>query len=308
MYIFLRVIALKRPAGALPFGALLRTLLMQSTVRRLILASEAFASLFAAGVLSCGGITEPPFPANAVPMQPPRVYAMWWQLTQTCSGITADFASVRWYVVPNVSQISVDGHQVQGYWWSSGNRIAVVGSQLLQGQLVRHEMLHALTGPEHTHKYFIDKCGGVVACEADCVTEAGDTPPPPVDAPTVNASVLSVETSVQPPDASISTDSGWVGITVTARNIQTLPVWVRMTPVAPGSPAVATFGYVVECISGGCGGGDEYRYLIADKVGFSAGQVRRYLFDRRLEPGTYALRGFFNVDTISTATFQISSQ
>jgi hypothetical protein len=81
-----------------------------------------------------------------------------------------------------------------------------------------------------------------------------------------------------------------------------------MAYVAPGDPASATFGFVLQCTSGQCGGDDEYRFVWADKVGFAAGQTRRYVFDRHLAPGTYSLRGFFNVDTISATTFQISSQ
>lgn len=233
---------------------------------------------------------------------------MWWQLTEACSGVTGDFASVRWYEVPHASQIVVDGRAVQGYWWSEDNRIVLASSEVLQGQLVRHEMLHALTGAGHSHEYFIKRCGGVVVCEADCLTEAGDTPDPPIDAPTINPSELSVESSVVPSDALISTDSGWAAITITARNTQAVPVWVRMTPVAPGEPAAANFGYDFRCISGGCGGGGEYDYVYADKVGFAAGQTRRLVFDRQLEAGTYSLRGFFNVDTTSATTFQISAQ
>jgi hypothetical protein len=169
-------------------------------------------------------------------------------------------------------------------------------------------MLHALTGPRHPHEYFIDKCGGVVACEVDCLAEAGEDPAPPIDAPTINPGDLSVESIMQPPDASISTDSGWAAITITARNIRTVPVWVRMTAVAPAEPAAATFGYVFQCISGGCGSGDEYSYVYADKVGFAAGQTRRYVFDRQLRPGTYSVRGFFNIDSTTTTTFQVSAQ
>ena len=273
-----------------------------------IFASEALLSLLIAGVLSCGGIIDPAFPADAVTMQPPRVYAMWWQLTEACSGLTGDFASVRWYELPSASQIVLDGTALQGYWWSDENRIVLASSKILKGQLVRHEMLHALTRAGHSHEYFMDKCGGVVACEGDCLREAGDTPLPPIDAPMIDPSDLSVETKMEPPDASISTDSGWVAITISARNSRRVPVWVRMTYVAPGDPASATFGYVLRCISGGCWSGDEYSFVWADKVGFAAGQSRRHVFDRRLEPGTYSLRGFFNVDTTTTTTFQILAQ
>lgn len=280
----------------------------RSAPTRLLRAGEALTSLLASAIISCGGITEPAFPTGAVPMQPPRVYAMWWQLTQACSGITGNFASVRWYVVPNASQIVVNGRAVQGYWWSDENRIVVASSEVLQGQLVRHEMLHALTGAGHSHEYFMDRCGGIVACEADCLNEAGDNPAPPVNAPVINPNDLSVETSIQPADPSVATDSGWVAITITAQNVQAVPVWVRMTPVTPGETGAANFGYVVRCISGSCWGEEAYNYVYADKVGFAGGQTRRYVFDRQLLPGTYSVRGFFNVDTTNTSTFQVSAQ
>jgi hypothetical protein len=242
-------------------------------------------------------------------MEPPRVYAMWWQLTESCSGITGDFASIHWYQIPNASQVVVRADTAQGYWWSEGNRIVIAGSQILQGQLVRHEMLHALTGAGHSHGYFVEKCGGVVACEGTCLTEAGDTPAPPADALTIDVTDLAVETGIQPSNASISTDSGWAAITITARNPGNEPVWVSLRTVAGNENASATFGYDIQCTSGGCGGdGEEYQFVWDDKIGFAAGQTRRYVFDRQLDPGTYSVREFFNADTTSATTFEVSSK
>jgi hypothetical protein len=240
-------------------------------------------------------------------MDPPRVYEMWWGLTESCSGIAADFSHVQWYQVPNVSQIVVAGSPGQGYWWSDGNRIAIAGKAVFDGQLVRHEMLHALTRGGHTHEYFMDKCGGVVACVGPCLTEAGDTPAPPADALTIDVTDLAVESYVQASDAPIPTDSGWVALTITARNPRNEPVWVSLRTVVPNEKASATFGYDLHCTSGGCGGGGGYNFVWDDKIGFAAGQTRRYVFDRHVEPGTYALRQFFNIDTTSSTTFQISA-
>lgn len=240
-------------------------------------------------------------------MDPPRVYEMWWGLTESCSGITADFSRVRWYQIPNASEFVVGDTPAGGYWSSEGNRIVMAGKELLDGPLVRHEMLHALTRAGHTHEYFIDKCGGVVACEGSCLTEAGDTPLPPADALTIDVTDLAVETSIQPLDASISTDSGWAAFTITARNPRNDPVWVSLRTVAPNEKASATFGYDFQCTSGGCGSGGEYNFVWDDKIGFAAGQTRRYVFDRQVEPGTYTVRGFFNIDTTSSTAFKISA-
>lgn len=241
-------------------------------------------------------------------MDPPRVYKMWWGLTESCSGITADFSGVRWYQVPNVSEIVVGSNTVGGHWSPEGNSIAIAGKEVLDGQLVRHEMLHALTGASHTHEYFIDKCGGVVACVGPCLTEARDSPTPPNDALTIDVTDLAVESSVHESDASISTDSGWAALTITARNPRNEPVWVSLRTVAPSENASATFGYDFKCTSGGCSSGEEYNFVWDDKIGFAAGQTRRYVFDRQVEPGTYTLRQFFNIDTTASTTLKISAQ
>ncbi len=281
---------------------------MPRALNRLIFCSQAVISLLTVATISCDGITEPDFPAGAVLIDPPRVYTMWWRLTEACSGVTGDLASVRWYDVPNASEIVVAGSPEQGYWWADGDRIVIAGKDLLAGQLVRHEMLHALIGAGHPHEYFMDKCEGVVACVGPCLHEAGDTPVPPADAVTIDVTDLSIESDVQTSDASVATDSGWAAITISARNPRGEPVWVSLRTVAPNEKASATFGYDFHCISGGCGSGGEYNFVWDDKIGFAAGQTRRYVFDRQVEPGTYDFRGFFNIDTVSSTNFQISAQ
>ena len=237
-------------------------------------------------------------------MAPPSAYAMWWRLTEACSGLTGDFSSVHWFQLPGVSQFAVHDTIYQSYWWQKGNRVLIVADKRLQGQLVRHEMLHALSGPLHRHEYFVDKCGGIVACEGNCLSEAGATPDPPADAPAIDPRDLDVSVDVEPSQISVSADSGWTAITVSARSLPNSPEWVRLTAVAAGASASATFGYTLECL-GGCGGSDAYEYVLSDKMGFGAGQTRRYAFDRRLPPGRYAVRGFFNVDTTQLTSFQV---
>jgi hypothetical protein len=262
--------------------------------------------LSAAAILACGEIADPQLPSGAVPMDPPSVYAMWWRLTEVCSGVNGDFESVRWFQLPDAPQFAVHDTLYQSYWWLNGNRIVIVGAKRFAGQLVRHEMLHALTGPHHQREYFVDKCRGVVACEANCLKEARPLPVPKPDAPTIRATDLAVETVVESTPASAATDSGWAAITISARNTQGFPTWVSLTPVAPGQPAAATFGYVFECAVGACSGRSDYLYIFDDKIGLDAGGFRQYVFDLRLPSGRYSVRGFFNVDTAQRTTFEIS--
>jgi hypothetical protein len=273
---------------------------------RAALLHRTLSPLSAAAILACGEIADPQLPSGAVPMDPPSVYSMWWRLTEACSGVNGDFDSVRWFQLTDVPQFAVRDTLYQSYWWANGNRIVIVGAKRLTGQLVRHEMLHALTGPHHQREYFVDKCGGVVACEANCLQEAGPPSTPMPDAATIQGTDLAVETVVEPTKASLSTDSGWAAITISARNTRGVPAWLNLTPITPGQPSAATFGYVVECVVVACDSRSEYLYVVADKIGFDAGGFRRYVFDRQLQAGQYSVRGFFNVDTAQLTTFQIS--
>jgi hypothetical protein len=256
---------------------------MLRSINRGAFRGRAVAGLLTLVTVSCGEITGP-FPQGAVLIDPPRVYEMWWRLTESCSGITGDYSHVRWFQVPNASEILVNGRPYQGYWTQAQDRIVI-------------EMLHALTGEHHTHEYFMDKCGGVVACQEECLTEAGDAPPPPADAPTIDVSDLTVESHLMSSDPSIASDTGWAAITITARNPRNEPVWVSLRSVAPTETASATFGYDSRCISGECGGDGGYNFIWENRIGFAAGQTRRFVFDRVVRAGTYAFRGFFNADT-----------
>jgi len=195
-------------------------------------------------VIECASITDPPFPAGAVAMRPPRAYALWWQLTESCSNRSGVLDRIRWYLVPGSTSITVGGHQYQGFWFPQSSVIVLAGKEVLDGQLVRHEMLHALTGPLHARQYFIDACGGVVACDEECIIDAGG----PAGTPDTTASVVPVSVVVasshtDPASPSLAHDSGWVAITVSARNPRPAGVWALLSPI-PGNPAYsATFGY-----------------------------------------------------------------
>lgn len=260
-----------------------------------------------AGVNGCRGITGPNLPIGAVPLTPPRAYTLWWSLTEACSERTGDFSAIRWYVLPGKTEFEVDGKVYQSYWWSAGNVIVVAEPVKLIGRLVRHEMLHALTGGAHTHEHFVDKCGGVVVCGGDCLSEAGDFPSPPPSSPVIGSADLDVAVRVDPINPSLAVDSGWIAITVTATHPMNYPVWVQLDPVAPDESSAATFGYVLDCL-GACAGASEYTYMTGERLGFNGGQTRQYVFDRQLPAEAFSVRGFFNTDTSARVTFRVVSE
>ncbi len=98
------------------------------------------------------GATEVAFPA---------IYKEWHLKTEVCSGLTGEFSTIKFYVVPGVETFSTkDGAKV-GEWTTDGssNRIIIAGNYQNFEMVVRHEMLHALLGKEgHPPEYFVDKC------------------------------------------------------------------------------------------------------------------------------------------------------
>lgn len=264
-------------------------------------------TLLVAILLSCSGVTNPDLPSGAKLMVPPRPYALWWTLTEQCSGLMGNFSDVTWYGLPDATQFEIGGKTYQAYWSSRDNSVVVALASRLNGRLIRHEMLHALSGPLHSKEYFIEKCGGVVVCNADCLAEAGDFSPPPSDAPLVSATTLETEVNADPVWPSFAEDSGWVAVTVSVTNLQNYPVWATLSPVSPGANSAATFGYDIKCVTS-CeefGEVSEYAYSVGDRIGFGPRQTRRLVFDRQLKSGTFALLGFFNVDSTVVQTMTV---
>jgi hypothetical protein len=248
-------------------------------------------------LLACADLTGPPFPAGAIAIDPPSAYALWWTLTEECSGVKGDFSSVRWYVLPNAWQFDINGEKYQAYWWGYGNSIVTAAHSKLDGQLVRHEMLHALTGPTHSALYYLDKCAGVVSCEGSCLTEAGGSQTPPSNAPVISMSEVHTEFRIDPVNRSAAKDSGWVAMTVSIVNPRDYPVWVQLSPIAEGATASATFGYILVCHTI-CGSWESYRYIWGSTFLLGARQTQRFMFDLQLPPSAeFSARGFFNTDT-----------
>jgi hypothetical protein len=102
-----------------------------------------------------------PMPLNrAWTIEPPPVYAVWWDRTERCSGRTGDLSRVEFYAVADWhGQIYLGSQRAEAWWVRRGNRIYLPESALLSEQLVRHEMLHALTRDAgHPAELFVHRC------------------------------------------------------------------------------------------------------------------------------------------------------
>ena len=176
--------------------------------------------------VACTDLTYP-LPDGAIQWTPPARFALWWRMTESCSGRQGDLRAVRWYVVPNATSIDVDGQQVHGE--TIGNRIVLADSHRLDGPLVRHEMLHALLGVGgHPRDAFLVACNDVVACEGACETEAGGRPAPLEGATELAPRDLVTRVDVVPRPPAASQDSGAVAVIVSITNPRATPVWVRI--------------------------------------------------------------------------------
>ncbi len=125
--------------------------------------------------VACTSIVDPALDPRAEPFHPLPVYARWWSMVESCSGLQGSLAEVSWYQVPGSETVDRSGDEVAGYWAPAGNRIVLGGEATLDGQVVRHEMLHALLRQlkGHPREYFLDRCGGVGSCASGCLTDAG---------------------------------------------------------------------------------------------------------------------------------------
>lgn len=246
-------------------------------MRRLILALPLLAA--------CETPVGPRLPTNAEPFTPPAVYREWWALTEACSGLQGDFTRIAWFRVPGAESIPLaDGTLVNGRWDRVSNRIVLAGQSERFGDLVRHEMLHALLhSPGHARDAFIGRCGGTVVCEAVCIKDAGPPPPPDPAATMVGPSALQIAVELVPGQPSVSVNDGWFRMVVTARNPMAGPVLLQL-PSSNAGPG-PSFGYDITDRQFSSG----YRYdMLADvpEVSrFAPFETKQFIFDLQIGAG-----------------------
>ena len=262
----------------------------------------------AVGLAACGSLVDPDLPSNAERFTPPPVYARWWAMTEACSGLSGDLASVSWFMVPGVSTIPLEGKAVEGYWSLAGNRIVMAGAGRLAGGIVRHEMLHALMkAAGHPRARFLQDCGGVVTCTEVCISDAGPPPAPDPAAIQVGPEGLEVRVDVQPATPSRAVDEGFFAVIVSVRNPATGPVVVKLPP-QPIGDGPTTFRFDVLGQSTVLSG-NEFA-LDPSVTTFTAGETKRHVFDfrigndvasRSLPPGMYTLRAGYSGHLVNAA-------
>ena len=257
-------------------------------------------------LVACTNLVDPDLPAHAEEFTPPPVYARWWSVTESCSGLSGDLSAVTWFRVPATYLFLFDGKPVEGYWSRGGNRIVMAGAGTLAGGLVRHEMLHALIKASgHPRAKFLNDCGGVVTCNEACITEAGGPPPPDPAAARVGPEPLEVHVDVEPTAPSRAVDDGFFAVIVSVRNPMTFPINVVLPPhPIGGGQNTFAFDFLGQST---VLSGNEFA-LDPSVYTFAAGETKRHVFDfriatdggsRSLPSGTYTLRAGYGGNLVS---------
>jgi len=248
-------------------------------------------------IFSCTRIVDPVLESGAQQFERPPVYARWWSLVESCSGIQGSLADITWYQVPG-STVTLDGKDVSGYWSRASNSIVLASDEVLGGAIVRHEMLHALVRqPGHSREYFLNRCGGIVACASACVADAGPAPQTDPLAVHTSSDALHFRVVVEPQSPSSSVDGGVFTLIVSATNTNPYPIIVDPNPSAGNYGFFYTFLGPAGGITGTGGALDlSIRY-------YASGETKNQYFDfsigahlgpALIPPGTYRVVGGFD--------------
>ena len=270
-------------------------------MNRLLGRAVAVVVLFALGCALFP--TEPPLPDGAVAMAALPQYALWWRLTERCSGLSGDLASVRWYDVPDAA--SLFGRDWGGLYYGASNRIVVAGLFVRTAALIRHEMLHALlAAPGHPAEYFRTRCTGVVDCGDACMQDGGALPQVDSSGLVVRPEDIELSARVDSTRPSISRDSGWVALTVEVRNPYSYAVRLRLAPVPWDDGLAITYGHQDRiCDRDGV---DSYAYdwITGTTIVLGPGEVQRQVFDFQVLSDCLIVHPFFNRDTLPDIRIQ----
>lgn len=241
---------------------------------------------------ACESPTGVRLPVSAVRFSPPSIYRQWWALTEQCSGRQGSFDAVSWYVVPDARTLN-GTKGLNGIWYAT-NQIVIAGANdgISAGELVRHEMLHALLrGGDHPRDMFVRRCGGVVVCVDACLSEAGPPPAPDPAARLEPDSALDVTVDVIPDAPGSGTWDGYLMMIVHAHNRAGYPIVSKR----------GGFGYIL------FGNGASVQYDLPveapEDTRFDAGETKSFIFDFHIvdrlglaydiTPGTWTFNGFY---------------
>ena len=256
--------------------------------------------------LACDGATDPHVALGAVSITPPSQYAVWWRLTQSCSGLTGDYATVKWYVVPNTTTINDAGKQVDAYWISNPDRIILADARRNDGKIVRHEMLHALRHRDgHPRDAFLVACGGVVACDGECALEAGGYGSPATSAPELQPSEVTPRVDVISPLPTEVSETGPIAVMIMITNPRAEPVWVRLTRRESGDLRYPTFGVVADYDNPANVAGVAADWSLTDRLPLGAGERKHWVWESTLRPGRYGILGYFNSDSVARQVISV---
>ncbi|HJQ12002.1 MAG TPA: hypothetical protein VJ840_13315 [Gemmatimonadaceae bacterium] len=245
-------------------------------------------------------LVDPVLPTDAKEFSPPSVYSTWWNMTQACSGSTGSLGAVTWFKTDKPLHNSETGESINGYWSASSNRIVLTTSAMLDGGIVRHEMLHALVRkPGHPRDQFLGKCAGTVNCLGSCILDAGSYQWPSESPIPVKGDSLDITLDIEPRNPDSAHDGGFFSITVFARNRSTH--WITVpnyyAQFFPGLNDTKTFGFVVVGPAGKTEGA-EIGFDPSEKV-FAPGETKKHVFDfsigndfaaHKIPPGSYLVR------------------
>ena len=226
---------------------------------------------------ACESPTAPRLPAGAVRFTPPSIYRQWWTLTEACSGRQDNYDAISWYVVPDAYTLP-GTNGLNGLWYGD-NRIVLSGGDdgIAAGDLVRHEMLHALLhGGGHPRDMFVRRCAGVVVCIQECLSDGGPAPPVDPAARTEPASTLEVTVDVVPKAPGSGTWDGYFMMIIYAHNPTVYPI---VTTQRDG------FGYQLRAQ------GTDVEYGLPvdapEETRFAAGETKSFIFDFHILAGSH---------------------
>jgi hypothetical protein len=254
-----------------------------------------FAALLALAIPGCTILIGPDLPDESLPYEPSPRYEAWWSLVERCSGLEGDLTDVRWRRVPGLGDtFVVDGRRIGGAWYGEHRTIVLPDASTVEGDPVRHEMLHALQWMHfqptaHTETMFRERCGGLVTCDYACPHQ-WPGPRATTESPLLGPEELELSLLLSTSDAGPSVTGGWVAAAVVVRNPRRESVRVRVpTDVA---------GPLVVRVTAGAGVTDS-RYPTSRDLSFKPGETKRFALDLHvtgspgLAPGEHPVRGFF---------------